>query len=210
MNKNDKTTLFQMLGKDETLLEGLFNSTPAGLLIVDKMGQIVFFNTEAERMFGYLQDEVLGKQVEILIPEHFRALHTEHRKHFTDKPSRREMGIERNLWACRKDGSEFPVEAGLGYGGSSAKIFISVVLVDISRRKAIENEREILIKELKSALEKVKQLNGMLPICANCKNIRDDNGYWNQIEAYIRDHSEAEFSHGICPDCAKILYPDLF
>ena len=49
----------------------------------------------------------------------------------------------------------------------------------------------------------------ILPICANCKKIRDDKGYWSQIESYIEDHSEAEFSHGICPDCAKELYPDL-
>ena len=54
-----------------------------------------------------------------------------------------------------------------------------------------------------------KTLKGFLPICATCKKIRDDQGYWNQIESYIKDHSEAEFSHGICPDCAKKLYPDM-
>jgi len=63
--------------------------------------------------------------------------------------------------------------------------------------------------ELEEALAKVKTLSGFLPICANCKMIRDDKGYWNQIEEYIRDHSEAEFSHSICPGCAKKLYPDL-
>ena len=210
MNKNDKTSLFQLLGKDEKLLERLLNSAPAGLLIVDEIGQIVFFNTEAERMFGYLQEEVLGKQVELLIPERFRAQHIIYRQQFTEAPMRREMGSERNLWACRKDGSEFPVEAGLGYGSSGIKVLISVVLVDITKRKAVENERESLIRQLQSALEKVKLLNGLLPICANCKNIRDDNGYWNQIESYIQDHSEAEFSHGICPECVKKLYPDLF
>lgn len=63
--------------------------------------------------------------------------------------------------------------------------------------------------KMQDALSKVKMLSGMLPICACCKNIRDDKGYWKQIEAYIRDHSEAEFSHGICPACAKKLYPDI-
>ncbi len=57
---------------------------------------------------------------------------------------------------------------------------------------------------------KVKTLSGMLPICSNCKDIRDDKGYWSQIEAYIRDHSEAEFSHSVCPDCAKQLYPEFY
>jgi len=68
-------------------------------------------------------------------------------------------------------------------------------------------ERERLIAKLREALSKVKLLSGFLPICASCKKIRDDKGYWQQIEAYIRDHSEAEFSHGICPECAKQLYP---
>ncbi|MDH3393231.1 MAG: DUF3365 domain-containing protein [Desulfobulbaceae bacterium] len=71
---------------------------------------------------------------------------------------------------------------------------------------------EVLVEErtqeLKESLEKVKKLKGMLPICASCKKIRDDKGYWNQIEAYIGEHSGATFSHGICPDCAKILYPE--
>ncbi len=63
--------------------------------------------------------------------------------------------------------------------------------------------------ELGNALAEVKQLSGLLPICASCKNIRDDKGYWRQIESFIRDHSDAEFSHGICPDCVRKLYPDL-
>jgi hypothetical protein len=61
--------------------------------------------------------------------------------------------------------------------------------------------------ELSTVISEIRQLKGILPICASCKKIRDDKGYWNQIESYIRDHSEAEFSHGICPDCAKKLYP---
>ncbi|MDA3831916.1 MAG: hypothetical protein PF495_00815, partial [Spirochaetales bacterium] len=79
---------------------------------------------------------------------------------------------------------------------------------NIIKREKAEQLRDVLISNLQDALAKVKTLSGFLPICANCKKIRDDNGYWNQIEAYIRDHSEAEFSHGICPDCEKKLYPD--
>ncbi len=72
----------------------------------------------------------------------------------------------------------------------------------------IDSEREILVTELQDALEQVKQLKGLLPICASCKKIRDDKGYWNQIESYIEQHSEALFSHGICPVCAEELYGD--
>lgn len=71
-----------------------------------------------------------------------------------------------------------------------------------------ERERDRLILELREALEKVKTLSGLLPICAHCKNIRDDKGYWNQVEAYLTAHSELRFSHGICPDCAKKHYPE--
>lgn len=77
---------------------------------------------------------------------------------------------------------------------------------DITERKRNEEEREKLIKELQNALSNIKTLSGLLPICAACKKIRDDKGYWKRIETYIREHSEADFSHGICPDCAKKMY----
>jgi PAS domain S-box-containing protein len=80
---------------------------------------------------------------------------------------------------------------------------------DITERKRTEEERKELIEGLQKTIEKVKMLSGLLPICSGCKRIRDDKGYWNQIELYIRKHSEAEFSHGLCPECAKRLYPDL-
>ena len=80
--------------------------------------------------------------------------------------------------------------------------------LDITKRKQIETERNQLIKNLQASMAKIKTLSGMLPICASCKKIRDDKGYWNQIETYLRNHSKAEFSHGICPECAQKLYPD--
>jgi CheY-like chemotaxis protein len=77
------------------------------------------------------------------------------------------------------------------------------------RHKA-EEERERLIHELEDALAEIKTLRGILPICSSCKKIRDDEGYWNQLEAYIQEHSEAVFSHGLCPECGKKLYPEVF
>jgi DNA-binding NtrC family response regulator len=90
---------------------------------------------------------------------------------------------------------------------------IGAPLIERSIRYAIERKRTLeeqirLISQLQEALAKVKQLSGLLPMCASCKKIRDDNGYWNQLEAYISDHSEADFSHGICPECVKKLYPE--
>ena len=74
--------------------------------------------------------------------------------------------------------------------------------------EAAEQERNRYVEELQEALKEVKQLSGLLPICSHCKQIRDDKGYWNQIESYIGAHSEVNFSHGICPDCAKKFYPE--
>jgi hypothetical protein len=79
----------------------------------------------------------------------------------------------------------------------------------IAALKQAEEERERLITQLQTALASIKTLKGLLPICFSCKQIRDDRGYWNQIDTYIQDHTDAEFTHGICPACAKKLYPEL-
>jgi hypothetical protein len=84
-----------------------------------------------------------------------------------------------------------------------------ITFIDITRQMAADNEKEKLFVELQQAMENVKKLGGMLPICSSCKKIRDDQGYWKQIESYISEHSEAEFSHSICPECAKKLYPEV-
>lgn len=78
------------------------------------------------------------------------------------------------------------------------------------QRKAAEQKHERSLREREMALEEVRILRGLLPICASCKKIRNDQGSWVQIEEYIRDHSEAEFSHGLCQECAKKLYPDFY
>jgi len=80
---------------------------------------------------------------------------------------------------------------------------------EIAERQRAEAEREQLIGQLQEALANIKTLRGLIPICAACKKIRDDTGYWNQLEGYLHTHTEAEFSHGICPECVRRLYPDL-
>ncbi len=83
------------------------------------------------------------------------------------------------------------------------------ICTDISERKKIELKNEALIKELQAAMAEVKTLGGLLPICSHCKKIRDDKGYWKQIESYITDHSNAQFSHSICQSCVQEIYPEL-
>jgi ABC-type amino acid transport substrate-binding protein len=101
--------------------------------------------------------------------------------------------------------------------GIPVALFILCVLVynrrlrkEIIRRKQAEQERENVIQDLQNALLNVKQLKGLLPICSSCKKIRDDQGYWQQVEEYVTQHSDAEFSHGICPQCMEMLYPETY
>jgi hypothetical protein len=77
-------------------------------------------------------------------------------------------------------------------------------------RSRMEQEREKIIVELQQSLDNIKQLQGILPICSGCKKIRDDQGYWHQVEVYISHHTEADFSHGLCEECAHKLYPELY
>ncbi|MFA6469661.1 MAG: histidine kinase N-terminal 7TM domain-containing protein [Bacteroidota bacterium] len=95
-------------------------------------------------------------------------------------------------------------------GTSSANAGILLICRDITAQKQTEQERELLISELQEALASVKTLGGLLPICASCKKIRDDEGYWSQVEQYIGKHTDAKFTHGICPDCAKKALDDYY
>ncbi len=110
------------------------------------------------------------------------------------------------------DGAEHNVEVHCFpiFGENGAIPQVIEYSIDVSQRKRMEEERERLITELKDALARVRVLSGLLPICSSCKKIRDDTGYWSQIEEYIRQHSGAEFSHGICPECAEDLYPEVY
>jgi PAS domain S-box-containing protein len=118
-----------------------------------------------------------------------------------------------------RDGSvRWLMSRGRPFRDSNGKAirFIGIVL-DITERKKAEialqeaaKEREKLIQELQYALDNIKTLQGLIPICASCKKIRDDKGFWNQVEGYISQHTDAKFTHGICPDCSKKLYGNLY
>lgn len=190
----------------------LLTSISEGVYGIDTNGDAIFVNPAAEKMLGFTKTDLLGKNNHDLIH------HTGHdgekcpvkscKMIRTAKDGEEHFVDDDILW--RKDGTCFDVEY------HSTPIFKNgflsgavVAFRDITKRKKIERERERLIYELHEALSKVKLLSGFIPICASCKKIRDDKGFWNQIESYIRAHSEAEFSHSICPDCAKELYPFL-
>jgi PAS domain-containing protein len=93
--------------------------------------------------------------------------------------------------------------------GAAAEFIIATGIDHTERRQLLE-ERDKLIGRLQQAMAEIRTLSGLIPICANCKKIRDDDGFWHQVEEYISRHSLAEFSHGICPECVRKLYPDYY
>jgi hypothetical protein len=110
----------------------------------------------------------------------------------------------------RKDGTIIPVSTTISpiRNMEGQVIGASSIARDITKQKQADDERLRLIKELTEALAHVKNLSGLLPICASCKRIRDDQGYWQQVETYITRHSDAVFTHGICPECVKNFHQE--
>ena len=173
--------------------------------IIDKEFNIIATNKNYDKIFG----KVNRKKKSIKCFEERPGL-----KCFTDDcPHSQIFSKEKEYFSCeavKKDenGNEqhFIVTATPYRNPEGEKTGIIETFQNITPRKKLEREKENLIGSLQEALEKVKVLSGFLPICASCKKIRDDKGYWTQIETYIREHSDAEFSHGICPDCAEKHY----
>lgn len=162
--------------------------------------QFIYSSPSCERITGYLAEEFETDPTLF-----YRLIHPDDLSHVAENMNRRkfEAGLsEIEFRIICRDGSErwialafqpvYDEKKFIGTRGSNR---------DITERKLAEVEREKLISDLRNALSKVRMLSGLIPICAHCKKIRDDKGYWNQIESYIKDHSEASFTHGICPEC---------
>jgi len=170
-------------------------------------GRIVSWNTGARNLYGYAEVEAIGQPIDLLLPrgggEDFREL--------LQRVGRGECISHFETVRCRKSGALVEVSLCLSpvRNARGEIIGASTIARDISDWKRAQRERENLVAELQSALAEVKTLSGLLPICSHCKKVRDDKGYWNQIEHYVREHSNASFTHGICPDCVADLYPDL-
>lgn len=179
----------------------LFECSPDAVIVVDAKGRITKVNAQSEHVFGYSREEFVGQPVEILLPRRFTADHAGQRTDYLTQPLMRPMGVGVELFARRKDGSEFPVDVMLSSVQTDEGSLVLAVVRDITERKRAEEAQVSLIAQLQKALKEVRTLRGMLPICGYCKKIRTDTGSWQKIESYVKEHSEADFSHGICPGC---------
>jgi PAS domain S-box-containing protein len=194
---------------DEKLrqLSRAVEQSPASIVITNPAGDIEYVNPKFIEVTGYTLAEVLGRNPRVLksgemSPEAYGVLWR------TITAGKEWSGEFHNK---KKNGELYWESASISPIRDLAGRVTHFVAVkeDITARKQTEAERDTLIKDLQEALANVKSLSGLLPICASCKKIRDDQGYWSQVESYIQSHSDATFTHGICPDCIKKFYPDL-
>lgn len=185
----------------------LFDTVPVGLFKCTPSGKILDANPAFVAMTGFAEKrDLLANDFTNLHPSSsdFCVWREKLERHgavaFVETRFRRPDGeircVEIHAKALRD-----PVSKQIFYEGS---------VEDITVRKAAEAEKERLINDLKTALAEVKNLTGLLPICAACKKIRDNDGSWSMLETYIEDHSHAHFTHSFCPECARALYPEVF
>lgn len=193
--------------RERNLLRTLIDNIPDEIFVQDVTNTIIVCNrTFLERLHIQNEKDILGRSIgEFLSVESLESVQreykelTEHSKSVHTVEGKSLLGSDER-WVLRST-------AAIRDTDGSLKGFV-VIERDISERRAHEKEREELINELQRALADVKVLSGLIPICANCKKIRNDQGYWIQLEAFIQAHSETRFTHGLCPECASKLYPD--
>jgi PAS domain S-box-containing protein len=220
-NITERKQAEEALADSKRRLAEIIEFLPDPTWVIDKDGRVLAWNRAVERLTGVKKKDILGKGDYA----HSIPFYGEPRPTLANLVLHRDEKWEKKYMTL-KEKNGVPIagvsfnpsmgEDGLYLSATAARLYDSKGHVagaiqsvrDITIAKQSEQERENLIQELQDALKKVRTLSGLLPICAKCKKIRDDNGYWNQIELYIHEHSKAEFSHGLCPDCSDELYGD--
>jgi PAS domain S-box-containing protein len=167
---------------------------------------------------GFEPQEVIGRPIsEMLSPDSYANAITHLRRHLDDHQEGKSNWLSMEVELNKKDGGTIWGEVTTQFvKNESGEILIVGVTRDITKRKKLQTERDHLVEELRKSLEEQKRLNkenrvlrGLLPICAECKKIRDENGEWQDLELYIEQRSEAQFTHTLCPECMKLLWPEL-
>jgi PAS domain S-box-containing protein len=188
---------------EEARYQLLFENSLDGIMLTAPDGSIFDANPAACTIMGRTREEILQEGREGLMDA------GDSRLSVMIAERQRTGRTHGELTAKRKDGTRFPVEiSSVVFPSRVGGLRTCMIIRDITERKAAEAERERLIWELQDAPGRVKTLSGLLPICASCRRIRDQQGAWHNLEIYIRKHTEAEFSHGICPECQRNLYPE--
>ncbi|MFA5182501.1 MAG: PAS domain S-box protein [Syntrophales bacterium] len=198
----------EKLNNQMSFISALLDTIPSPIFYKDTAGKYLGCNRAYVEIMGKSREEVVGKDVYNLYPPEIADLYVKKDRELYEHPGNQ---IYDGKFSAA-DGTVRDVIISKATYTDTSKNIAGVVgiFIDITDRKhaaeALEEER----RRLQQSLDEVRTLRGIVPICANCKKIRDDKGYWNQVEKYVSEHTDAEFSHGICPDCAKKLYPDIY
>lgn len=180
----------------------LYDFAPVGFFTLDREGSILRTNLTGSALLGVERSRLVGRLFESFVAGGLRPVFADFLGQvFAGKATE---PCELGLRTAAKPDLFAQLEALRTEDGQECRLAV----MDITARRRAEEAREELVRDLQAALEQVKQLSGILPICCSCKKIRDDRGYWSQVEAYLQEHSEAVFSHGVCPACMKKLYPE--
>ena len=201
-------TKAEALRESEIKYRGLYESTQDGIAMTDIKGSIIECNRAFLDMLGYTEKEMKNITYRQTTPVKW---HDMERNIVINKILKTGYSDAYEKEYIRKDGTAFPVSMRVWAIKDEAGNITGMwgIVRDITERKRAEEALEEERRRLQQALDEVRTLRGIVPICSNCKKIRDDKGYWNQVEKYVSDHTEARFSHGICPDCLEKLYPQL-
>ena len=194
------------LRKSEQIFRNIAEISLAGVYIIQE-GIFTYVNKKFADILGYSVEECLNNMHfgQTVYPEDLDIVREQISKRISGKIN----SVNYTFRGIKKNGEIIHLEIFGSTIQLNGKPAVAGSILDITTRKQVEEQREELIEALQKALSEVKTLRGFLPICSYCKKIRDDKGYWSQIESYIHKHSDAEFSHGICPECAKKYYPDM-
>lgn len=193
------------LRETEERFRDLVERAPDIIYRTDELGHFTYVNSAARRTMGYSLEELRGIRLLDLIRSDCREAAAEF---YAKQAQGRIAATYYEFPAIARDGSEVWIGQNVRFlpRGQGCE----AVARDITERKKAEQDREDLISKLEAALLNVKRLSGLLPMCASCKKVRNDQGYWREVDNYLREHAEIRVSHGVCPDCAKTLYPDIF
>ena len=200
----ERQTTEAALRKSEERFQKFMNSGPAIAYVKDATGRFVYVNEPTARRFQIPSAQWIGKTDAELLGQISSDAVVEH--DLTVLNDERTVVVEEAV--PTPDGARYWQSYKFLLHDDAGQKQVGGLSFDITERKAAEQERERLVSELREALTQVKTLSGFLPICASCKNIRDDAGYWQGIETYLSEHANVEFTHGICPACVAKLYPE--
>ncbi len=206
LDETDRKRAGLALEESERKFRAIFDNAMDGILVGDTATKkFVMANGKICQMLGYSPEELLKLSVKDIHPKKELSNIID----IFERQAKEEFRVAENLPVKRKNKTVFYADISSSPMTIGEDTFLLGIFRDITERKKANEDREELISRLEKALEDIKHLSGIVPICSHCKSIRDDKGYWNRVESYLALNPDAGLSHSICPDCARKHFPEV-